>query len=153
MNNVSCSDADGYSYNYKVIKIVLICCLILHRGYFLDRMSLYLNGSRTRDSRSKPYESLYGKRMYLCFISILISLKFEKSTTTCIFNFCLPSLNSWGTVLLQKTSSLRIVWNSLILWYMLSLSVVLSRLYYKFWCAYEFVYNYRTDPLAAESCV
>jgi len=71
MNNVSCSDADGYSYNYKVIKIVLICCLILHRGYFLDRMSLYLNGSRTRDSRSKPYESLYGKRMYLCFISIL----------------------------------------------------------------------------------
>jgi len=36
--------------------------------WLLDRMSLYLNGSRTRDSRSKPYESLHGKRMYLCFV-------------------------------------------------------------------------------------
>jgi len=29
-------------------------------------MPVYLDGTRTRDSRSKPHESLHGQRVYLC---------------------------------------------------------------------------------------
>jgi len=57
---------NSVNYGYSHLHIVLIYWLILHLGYLFDRMSMYLDGSRTRDSCSKPYESLYGKRTYVC---------------------------------------------------------------------------------------